>query len=310
MKVLYIGADEGFEAASELMPSGIEIIHIEATQEAMEERLGDADAIIDASMRVKFDDVMFAKATRLKIISCATTGSDHIARGELDARNIPVRTLKEDRELLKNITPAAELSWALLMGCARKLPVACNHVRNGGWTRELFPGVMLRGKTLGLVGCGRIGGWMARYATGFGMNVIGFDPYLDKYPDNCQKSTLEEVFQTSDFISIHVHLNEETRGMITPDLFRQIKTGAIFINTSRSAVTDESGLLEVLESGQMGAAGLDVLDGEPEIIDNPLLKYAQSHDNLLITPHCGGFSPDAVKMVCRRAAEKVLEALV
>ncbi len=309
MKVLYLGADEGYEAVAASMPSAVDVTHIDATPTAVKQVIGDADAIIDASMRVRFDEDMLERATKLKIISCATTGSDHIARGGLDARNISVRTLKEDRELLRNITPAAELSWALLMACARKLPAACSHVRNGSWTRELFPGVMLRGKQLGLVGCGRIGGWMTRYATGFGMKVVGFDPYVREYPENCERSSLEDVFRASDFISVHVHLNEETEGMVTRDLFRQVKTGAIFINTSRAAVIDELGLLEVLESGQMGAAGLDVLGGEPDIAGNPLLMYAKTHENLLITPHCGGYSPDAVRIVCRRAAEKVIETL-
>src|SRR4029078_13159238 len=98
----------------------------------------------------------------------ATTGSDHISREGLSERGIPVRTLKEDPEVLRNITPAAELSFALLMALARKLPAAAQHVKDGGWTREEFPGVMLRGKTLGLVSCGRSGCSMARYARGLG----------------------------------------------------------------------------------------------------------------------------------------------
>jgi D-3-phosphoglycerate dehydrogenase len=88
-----------------------------------------------------------------------------------------------------------------------------------------------------------------------------------------------------------------------------MKPGAIFINTSRGAVADEAVLLEGLESGRLAAAGLDVLEGEPDIETHPLLKYARTHDNLLITPHCGGYSPDAVRLVCRRAAEKVAERL-
>jgi phosphoglycerate dehydrogenase-like enzyme len=88
-----------------------------------------------------------------------------------------------------------------------------------------------------------------------------------------------------------------------------MKPGAIFLNTSRGAVADEAGLLEALVSGHLGGAGLDVLDGEPDIAEHPLRRYAETHDNLLITPHCGGFSPDAVRVVCRRAAEKIGEYL-
>ena len=106
-----------------------------------------------------------------------------------------------------------------------------------------------------------------------------------------------------------MHLSDATRGLISADVFDRMKPGAIFINTSRGAVADEAALLKGLESGRLAAAGLDVLEGEPDIETHPLLKYARAHDNLLITPHCGGYSPDAVRLVCRRAAEKVVERL-
>jgi len=106
-----------------------------------------------------------------------------------------------------------------------------------------------------------------------------------------------------------VHLSEETTGLLSPDLLAGIKPGAIVINTSRGAIIDEAALLAGLESGRIGAAGLDVLDGEPEIDQHPLIVYSRSHDNLIVTPHIGGFSPDAVRVVCRRAAEKIMAKL-
>jgi phosphoglycerate dehydrogenase-like enzyme len=267
--------------------------------------LRDADGVLDASMKVKLTPEMLGAAGKLKIISCATTGSDHIARDGLDQRGIAVRTLKEDPELLRNITPAAELSFALLMALARKLPAAVQHVKEGGWTREEFPGVMLRGKTLGLIGCGRIGGWMARYARAFGMDVIGYDPFLTRFPDTISKVTLAEIFAQGDFVSVHVHLSPETTGLVTKALIDSMKPGAFLINTSRGAIVDESALLAALESGRLGGAGLDVLEGEPETANHPLVRYAKTHDNLLITPHVGGFSPDAVRVVCAHAAGKI-----
>jgi phosphoglycerate dehydrogenase-like enzyme len=100
-------------------------------------------------------------------------------------------------------------------------------------------------------------------------------------------------------------LSDETRGLVSAELLATIKPGAILINTSRGAIVDEAALLEALQSGRLGAAGLDVLEGEPEVAGHALIAYAREHDNLLITPHCGGFSPDAVRLVCRRAAEKI-----
>ena len=175
--------------------------------------------------------------------------------------------------------------------------------------REDFPGLMLNGRRLGVIGCGRIGGWMARYARAFGMDVVGYDPFVESFPEGIERVSLEEVVSGSDAITVHVHLSAQTRGVVSADLFRRMKPGAIFLNTSRGAIADEAALLQALQSGHLSAAGVDVLDGEPEIENHPLRRYAQSHANLLITPHCGGFSPDAVRVVCRRAAEKIRDHL-
>jgi phosphoglycerate dehydrogenase-like enzyme len=309
MITVYLGAPEGEAAAREILAGTSDVVHPGADPEKVAAALRGADALLDASMKVPITNAMISAAPGLKIISCATTGSDHIAREELGSRDIPIRTLREDGELLRNITPAAELSFALLMALARKLPAAVQHVKEGGWTREEFPGVMLRGKTLGLVGCGRIGGWMARYARAFDMEVIGHDPFLAAFPDTIGKVTLPELFARSDFVSIHVHLSPETIGLVSKALIDSMKPGAFLINTSRGAIADEKALLAALEAGRLGGAGLDVLEGEPDVQNHPLRKYAEQHDNLLITPHCGGFSPDAVRVVCARAAEKIRDRL-
>ena len=308
-KIVYLGAEAGFEAAVATVGDFAEVVHVEATAEAVADAIQEADAVLDASMKIRITDSMIAQARNLKIISCATTGSDHIERNELEKRDIPVHTLREDRGLLMNLTPAAELSWGLLLSCTRKIPAAFAHVRKGEWVREGFPGMMLYGRQMGLIGCGRIGGWMARYAGAFNMEVVGYDPYLPQFPETIRPVDLEELVSTSDCVSVHVHLTEETRGLVSKRLFEMIKPGAVFINTSRGAIADETALLDGLVSGRIGAAGLDVLDGEPEIDNHPLVEYARTHDNLIIVPHIGGFSPDAVRKVCTRAAEKIVRKL-
>jgi len=296
-------------AAGEVVADRAEIVVAPSNQKEVQSQIKTCDALLDASMKVRITDAMIASATNLKIISCATTGSDHIERGELKRRGIPVRTLVEDRKLLLNLTPAAELSWALLLACARMLPAAISHVKSGGWNREMFPGVMLKGKRIGIIGCGRIGMWMSRYARAFGMDIVGYDPLLDDFPPQIRPVSLEELVRTSDFITIHVPLNKDTKELLSEDLFAILKSESILINTSRGAVVDEKALLKALESGRLLAAGLDVLTDEPDIEKSPLFQYAQTHDNLVITPHCGGFSHDAVRIVCRRAAEKIVEYL-
>lgn len=305
----YVGAPPGFEGTCAALGDRGVARHVDAEPAAVAESLRHAAAFIDASMKVRITDAMVAAAPSLRVISTATTGSDHIERAELDRRGIPVRTLREDPELLLGLTPAAELTWALLMALARSLPRAVAHVRAGGWLREEFPGVMLRGKTLGLIGCGRIGQWMGRYARAFDMRVIGHDPFMDPWPEGIEVCSLLDVCSEADFVSVHVHLSDATRGLVGAEAFDRMKPTAFFLNTSRGAVADEAALLASLQSGGIAGAGLDVLDGEPDVADHPLRRYAERHDNLLITPHCGGFSPDAVRIVCRRATEKALETL-
>jgi phosphoglycerate dehydrogenase-like enzyme len=306
---IYLGGDDGYAATRDALQGVSDVWHISADPTAVASALTDADAVLDASMKVRITDAMVAAAERLRIISTATTGSDHIARGVLEERGIQIRTLKEDPDVLRNLTPAAELSWAMVMACARNLTAAVKHVNGGGWTRELFPGLMLNGRTLGLIGCGRIGGWMSRYARAFSMRVQGYDPYRTTLPEGVEQASLAQVMAHSDVISVHVHLSDETRGLVSRSLFERVRPGAIFINTSRGAIADEAALLDGLISGRIGAAGLDVLEGEPDTAFHPLVRYAREHDNLLITPHCGGFSPDAVRVVCRHAAGKIAAVL-
>ena len=309
-RVIYTGGEHGYIAASEILKGIAEVVQVEAEPEILGEHLQTADAFLDASMKVKITPEMFEGSPKLKMISCATTGSDHIDKNSAEKHGVDVRTLREDAELLINITPAAELSWALLMACTRKLKAAFKHVTDGKWSREEFPGVMLKGKSLGLVGCGRIGGWMAKYAQAFGMEVIGYDPFLKSFPSNIKPTTLEKIFDLSDFISVHVHLSDDTSGLVSEKLLNRCKKGVVIINTSRGQIIDETALLNGLLSGHIGAAGLDVLTGEPEISNHPLVEYARMNDNLLITPHCGGYSPDSLSLVCARAAEKIKNKLL
>jgi len=264
-----------------------------------------AVAILDASMKVRFDRAMLDQATELKVISTATTGADHIDASALSERGIPLFTLAGEKEILNNLTPAAEHSWTLLMACARRLRGAVRHVLEGNWVRENFPGIMLKGKTLGLIGCGRIASWMARYARAFDMDVIGYDPFVDPWPAQIRREDLHTLLSQADFISVHVMLSDSTRGLIGAREFKLMKPGVVFINTSRGALIDERALLNGLLEGRIAAAGLDVLDGEPAVENHRLLEYARSHDNLIITPHIGGFSPDAVKKTVEHAAKRI-----
>jgi phosphoglycerate dehydrogenase-like enzyme len=308
MKIVYLGPADALSAASDVLNSYGVLCAPELCPKKVACHLPDTIAILDASMKIRFDRAMLNQAKELRVISTATTGADHIDAKALSERHIPLFTLQGE-EVLRSLTPAAELSWTLLMACARRFRGAVQHVLAGNWTREEFPGIMLKGKTLGLIGCGRIGTWMSRYARAFDMDVIGYDPFANPWPEQICQVGLDALLSTADFVSIHVPLTDSTRGMLGAREFALMKLGAVFINTSRGGLTDEKALLESLLEGRIGAAGVDVLEGEPAIDEHPLVGYARTHDNLIITPHIGGFSPDAVKTVVAYAARRIADVL-
>ena len=306
MLLLYLGPPDTLEFIREKLPVGFDV-QLALDEARVDHCLQRCDIVLDAYLGVNFPASRIERASNLKLFVTATTGADHVDASALAQRRIPLLTLAGQRELLRDITPAAEHSWLLLMACARSLRAPVQDVLLGKWDRNNHPGIMLRGKILGIVGCGRIGQWMSRYATAFGMNCIGYDPYLELWPDHIEKSDLDSLLKRSDFITLHVPLNDETHQLLGPREFMLIKHGAVVINTSRGKVIDETALLSALLEGRLTAAGLDVLSGEPDIGNHPLVRYARTHENLIITPHIGGFSPDALKKVlsfsCQRIAE-------
>jgi D-3-phosphoglycerate dehydrogenase len=307
IKVLYLGPKDGLSTVCEALGTGYEILSSTADSRDVEKVVSGVSSILDASMKVPFTRSLLEKADHLRLFAAATTGSDHIAADYLAEKGIPLLTLKGQKEILQNLTPAAELSWLLLMALARRIRPAIHHVEQGLWSREFFPGMMLKGRTLGLIGLGRIGGWMSRYAQAFGMTVCAYDPYQQEWPENVQRCSFDELLGKCDFLSIHVHASEKTKGLLNKAAFQKIKPGTMLINTSRGSIVEESALLEALDSKVLAGYGCDVVEGEPAIKETALWNYAQAHDQVVITPHIGGFSPDALGVVLRFTAGRIRE---
>ena len=278
-------------------------------EEFLLELIPDFDAYMP-TLKVKVDREVLAKATRLKIIGTASTGTDHLDLKALEERGIVVQSIKYDRELLEQFTTTAELAFGLLLTCARHLPLCFEASRQGRWEREKLAGRQLRDKTLGLVGVGRLGTMMARYGQAFWMNVIGYDPLLeqDKFPPGVKKVDLATLLRDSDFVSLHVHLTDKTDHMIGPNELGAMKPGSSLINTSRGRLIDEAALITEMESGRIASAGLDVIDGEwlPTIYDHPLIAYSRKNPRLYITPHVGGTSPESTRMSMRHTFQKIV----
>lgn len=241
------------------------------------------------------------------LIASCTTGTDHIDNGD-----VPLISLKGDTDFLKNIHATAEHTFALILAVLRKVPAAFEDVKAGNWDRDYFQGTELHGKTIGIIGYGRVGQQVHKIANGFGAKVVPYDPYQRIFSeDNGElyelKPTLEWVLSNSDIITVHVPLNDETRGMFGPEQFALMKPTAYFINTSRGAVVDEAALWHALSIKRIAGAAIDVCAGEPDFLVPALRSYAREHYNLIITPHIGGNTAESRRATQLYIANKILK---
>lgn len=249
------------------------------------EETKDADVIMLANMPL--DAKIIENNPNLKLIDVAFTGVDHI----------PTQLAKEKGIAISNASgyandSVAELAIMMMIDCIREVTPLSKRAREGQ-TKASIRGRLLKGKTVGIVGAGEIGTATARLCKAFGCNVIGYrrspitDPIYDK------QCTLEELLQTSDIVSLHVPLNENTKHMISSQQLAMMKKDAILINTARGAVVDNQALAKALNEGQIGAAGIDVFDVEPPLsLDEPLLHSK----NTIVTPHIGFDSVESMEL--------------
>lgn len=237
---------------------------------------------------------ILSKFPDLEFVVSATTGHDHLDLQEMQSREVKLYSLRPHKEFLDGIPSTAEHTWALLMGMLRKTSSASFDVINGNWNRDNFRGNQLKGKVLGIVGLGRTGLKVAKYAEVFNMSAQYFDPYVDGF--NYKKvDTIEQLFESSDIISLHVHLNDETEGMIDYRLISKMNKGSFLVNTSRGKIWSEEDVSRAINEGFLGGVATDVLSYEmTDLSKSPLLKASQEGKNVLITPHIGGATWEAM----------------
>jgi D-3-phosphoglycerate dehydrogenase / 2-oxoglutarate reductase len=269
--------------------------------------------VLFVRLGLQVDRLVLEAGEDLRIVATPTTGLDHIDLQAAQERGVAVLSLKGEREFLDQVYATAEHTFALLLSLVRRIPAAFDAVGRYEWRRDLYRGRELSDKTLGIVGCGRLGSMVARYGMAFGMRVLVYDPYQPRLPEGVTTCpTLAELLAESDVVSLHVPLNAETEGMIAAGQFAQMRPGAILINTARGAVLDETALLSSLQSGTLAGAALDVLRDEFALGDrapNPLIEYARTHDNLVITPHIGGSTQESIEKADVFIANKIGEVL-
>ena len=259
-------------------------------------------------LRHRIDAEVIASAHRLKVIVTPTTGLNHIDLDEANRRGIRVLSLQGETEFLNDIRATAEHTVGLMLSLLRRVPSALEHVRNGGWNRDLFKGQELFGKTVGIIGYGRLGRIIARYLKAFDTNLLAADPNVDvgSFEPHIRPALLAQLLREAQLVTLHVDLDDRTRGFFGQEQFAMMREGAWFINTSRGELVDESALLDALRSGWLAGAALDVLCGEYSdgIEHHPLVAYARNHDNLIITPHIGGCTAESMEKTELFLAEK------
>ncbi len=269
---------------------------VDISQKQLLETLGEYDVLL-VGIGLNIDREVLDRATQLRVIATATTGLDHIDVEYAKQKGIEVLSLRGEEEFLNTITATAELAFGLMLSLARHIPAAVDSVKNYVWDREQFRGHTLNGKTLGIIGLGRLGKMMARYGMGFGMNVIACDPNQDKKVFDemgVTQVSFDELVQQSDVISIHVHLTPHTQNMFSESVFQKMKPGSLLINTSRGKIVNEADVLSALKNKIIGGYATDVLADEigfQKVFDvHPLVEYAKKYSNLLIVPHIGGMT--------------------
>jgi len=237
-------------------------------------------------------DFITTNCPNVKYVLSPTTGHDHLDLNFFKENGIHLISLFGETEFLDSIPSTAEHTWALLLGLIRKLPSASSHAISEKWNRDLFIGNTLRGKTIGLLGYGRVGRQVANFALAFGMKVKAFDLESKNYPAEIEGHDNFEAFAESlDVLSIHIPMNAKNRLWLNGDRLEMLKSGVKIINTSRGGIWDEEYVAALIKNGHVSGVATDVLADElnPEKLpDNPLIKLARLEYPVLITPHIAG----------------------
>ena len=293
--------------ADKVSPSALKVFGdgdwtiVSPDKESLARELADAEAIVVRSATF-VDDALMEKAPKLRVIGRAGVGVDNVDLEAATKRGIVVMNTPGG-----NAVAVAEHTFALMLGLARFLHRAHSTMVAGKWEKKTLQGTELRGKTLGIVGLGRVGVEVSRRAQAFGMKVVAHDPYVAPalaQQLNVTMAPLDELFAQSDYITLHVGLTPQTTGMINADSIRKMKKGVRLVNCARGELLNEAAVVEALQSGQLGGAGLDVYSHEP-LKESPLMTLP----SVLLTPHIAGSTNEAQEAVGVQIALQVREYL-
>ena len=306
MKILVCDpiSPQGIAALQQRPEFHVEVLSKRLSEAELLPVVADAVALLVRS-ETKITRKVLEAAPLLRVVGRAGVGVDNVDVEAATQRGVVVMNTPGG-----NTISTAELSFAMILALTRKLPQAHASMAAGKWDRKQFQGAELAGKTLGILGMGRIGGEVAKRALAFGMKVIGYDPFLTEERARSLgielASELDAVYRAADFITVHMPVTEQTRGMLNTAAFAKMKPGVRIVNCARGEIIVEADLIAALDSGKVAAAGLDVFIVEPLAADHPFRK----HPGITLTPHLGASTAEAQEKCGLEVAEVITAYLL
>ena len=226
----------------------------------------------------------------LKVINTCSTGLNHIDTNYCKENKIDVWSLKEDYKLINDLPSTSELAFGLMMSLLRNIPKSFHSVKDGNWDYEPYVGHQIKGKTIGVIGYGRLGKIMCKLFDGWGVKLLATDPY--ERIITARGVPLDELLEKSDVVFLHTHVTDDTRGMVDEEFLSYMKEGSYLINTARGELVDEKAIKESIECGHLKGYGTDVIKDEfGDIQNSKLVEFSMNpNNNVVITPHIGGMT--------------------
>ena len=260
--------------------------------------------------KYKIDEELL-KGTNVKTINSCSTGLNHIDLDYCKENNIEIQCHKNDYNLINKLPSTSELAFGLMLSLLRQIPQGQKHVSEYSWDYTQFMGRQIKDLKIGIIGYGRLGKMMFNFCKAFGADVMIYDPYVkdqlsDRFLLNNWCNSLEQLFEFSDVISLHVHVTDETKYMINKDLFSSINKDCYIINTSRGEIVNENDMVEGLKSGIITGYGTDVVENEfDDLSKSPIIKAMNSGENVIIVPHVGGMTIEGQTKAYKWAINKL-----
>ncbi len=298
-----------------IMTKGTPFLYEEASKETVRELLlsHNIDTIIcNPNQQTYKIDKELLEGTNVKLINTCSTGMNHIDQEYCKSQNITIYSLTKDMELINDLPSTSELAFGLMLSLLRQIPQGQNHVSKYGWDYTQFVGRQIKDLKIGIIGYGRLGKIMEKYCEAFGAKTFIYDPYVTVTKSfnggkaYIPQTSLEQMFQECDVISLHVHVTNETKYMINKKLLGLVQKDLYIINTSRGEIVNELDIVDALDTGKLTGYGTDVVENEfDDLTKSPIIKAMNNGKNIIAVPHVGGMTIEGQTKAYKWAINKL-----